>query len=424
MAASLDTQYDRTMARPPRAATLKHPRGDLRMTTPPTGTPASIGAAAVLDVIEWLTGNECHELDDAGLVAGLGLRLRTAGLPVDLLTLHLRTLHPEIFGRSVAWTPGEPVEIRDREHGVEMSPMFMGSPLRQVMETREPLVVSFDAQDGPAWTKVDVFRGRDLVELMFVPLCNGDGPVSAAAFGTMRPGGFAPTERAALERIVPALRTACELRTLRQVELNVLDTYIGSTTAKRILAGRIRRGQTESLEAALVLCDLRGFTELSNRLPSDRVLELLDAYFDRVVPSIIAAGGEILKFMGDGVLSFFHADDAASACAAALRGAQDALDSLECVAQPDAELHAGIALHYGTVSYGNIGSGRRLDFTVIGPDVNLVSRIQGVCSATGRPLIMSRDFAGLLDGHATASIGSHDLHGFAEPIPLYVLADS
>lgn len=424
MAASLDAQYDRANARPPRAATPQYPRGERRMSQPPTGTPASIGAAAVLDVIEWLTGNECHELDDAGLVAGLGRRLRAAGLPVDLLTLHLRTLHPEIFGRSVAWAPGEPVEIRDREHGIEMSAVFMGSPLRHVMETREPLIVSFDAQDGPAWTQVDVFRGRNLVELMFVPLCNGDGPVSVAAFGTMRPGGFAPTERAALERIVPALRTACELRTLRQVELTVLDTYIGSTTAKRILAGRIRRGQTESLEAALMLCDLRGFTELSNRLPSGRVLELLDAYFDRVVPAIVAGGGEVLKFMGDAVLSFFHADDAAGACAAALRGALNALDALGHVAEADAELHAGIALHYGTVSYGNIGSARRLDFTVIGPDVNLVSRIQGVCSTTGRPLIMSREFAGLLDGRATASIGSHDLHGFAEPVPLYALADS
>src|SRR6185437_15418077 len=112
-------------------------------------------------------------------------------------------------------------------------------------------------------------------------------------------GGFAGAERAALERIVPALRNACELRTLRQVELTLLDTYVGTATARRVLAGRIRRGELESLEAALMLCDLRGFTELSNRLPGDRVLQLLDGYFDCVVPAIVERGGEVLKFMGD-----------------------------------------------------------------------------------------------------------------------------
>jgi adenylate cyclase len=223
-------------------------------------------------------------------------------------------------------------------------------------------------------------------------------------------------------RIVPALRNACELRTLRQIELTLLDTYTGSTTARRILAGRVRRGQVETLEAALMLCDLRGFTELSNRLPVQRVLELLDAYFDRVVPAITAAGGEVLKFMGDAVLAFFHRGEPAAACAAALEGALSALERLAQFRASDAALSAGIALHYGEVSYGNIGSGRRLDFTVIGPDVNLVSRIEGVCSATGHPLLMSGRFAELLQLHACVSIDRHALRGFAEPVELHALS--
>lgn len=376
-------------------------------------------AAAVPDVIEWLSGDECHELDDAGLVAGLGRRLRSAGLPADRITLHLRTLHPEIFARTVAWSPGEPVEIRDREHGIEVSALFVGSPLRQVMELREPVVVRGEDAGGAALADIDVFRGRSLAEIVIVPLCNVDGPVSAASFCTARRGGFSPAERAALARIVPALRNACELRTLRQVELTLLDTYIGATTAQRILAGRIRRGQIESLDAALMLCDLRGFTELSNRLPHERVLALLNEYFDRVVPAIVGAGGEVLKFMGDAVLAFFHRDEAAAACAAALQGARDALGSLSRLAVPDAELHAGIALHYGTVSYGNIGSGQRLDFTVIGPDVNLVSRIQSVCSTSGQPLLMSARFAALLDALPATPIGGHALKGFAEPVEIW-----
>lgn len=375
----------------------------------------------MIEVVEWLTGDECHEIDDAALAAGLGRRLRAAGLPLDRLTLHLLTLHPEILGRTIAWAPNEPVEIRDREHGIEISAGFIDSPARRVMETREPFVVHLEGWNDPAWIHTDLFEGRGLVEFVAIPLCNGDGPVSAATFSTSRPSGFAVSERAALERVVPALRNACELRILRRLELTLLDTYMGATTARRVLAGHIRRGQVETLEAALMLCDLRGFTALSNRLPGERVLELLNAYFDCVVPAIIGAGGEVIKYMGDAVLAFFHREEAAAACSAGLQGALNALERLGRLTTTDAALRAGIALHYGAVSYGNIGYGRRLDFTVIGPDVNLVSRIQAVCSTTGRPLLMSASFAKLLHPSKTIAVGSYPLKGFAAPAALYAV---
>lgn len=374
---------------------------------------------AVLEIVEWLTSNDCHEMDDAGLIAGLGLRLRRIGLPIDRLTLHLRTLHPEILGRTVAWAPNEPVEIRDREHGILATGVFAGSPLRQVMDSGEAMLLNVAEDNPPAWTEIDIFQGRHLIGHYIAPLCNADGPVSAASFCTTAPCGFSAADLAALDRLLPALRNVCELRVLRRTELTLLDTYIGATTARRILAGHIRRGAVETLEAALLLCDLRGFTELSNRLPSHRVLQLLDIYFDRVVPAITEAGGEVLKFMGDAVLAFFPQDDAALSCQAALSGAIAALAQLHATSQPDAALHAGIALHYGDVSYGNIGSGQRLDFTLIGPDVNLVSRIQSACSSTNEPLLMSSRMAALLPPSLSVSIGRHVLRGFAEPIELY-----
>jgi adenylate cyclase len=383
----------------------------------------SISDETILVIIEWLSSDESHGVDDAGLIAGLGRRLRAAGLPVDRLSLHLRTLHPEFFGRTLAWAPNEPVEIHDREHGVEISQAFTDSPLGQVMATNEPLVVRRSAGSNAKWTEFDIYKDRGLMELVIVSLHNAEGPTSAATFGTIRPAGFSATDLAALERIVPALRNACELRTLRQVELTLLNTYVGPTTGRRILAGRIRRGQIESLDAALMLCDLRGFTDLSNRLPTERVLELLNLYFDQVLPAITDDGGEVLKFMGDAVLAFFHRDDAAEACRAALEAALAALDRLDRLAEPDATLRAGIALHYGKVSYGNIGSGRRLDFTVIGPDVNLVSRIQTVCGNTGLPLLLSRRFADLVGSGQSTSVGFHNLKGFPEPAELYAPRD-
>jgi adenylate cyclase len=377
---------------------------------------------AMSELIEWLSSDECHELDDGGLAAGLGRRLNASGLPVDHLGLYLRTLHPEIFGRTIWWAPGEPAQIRDREHGIERTPAFVGNPIVRVVETQKPLVVRVGPRDDAAWTHIDSLEGRQLVEFVILPLRNRDALPSAVSFATRRSDGFTTAERANLMRIAPALRNVCEVRTLRAAEQALLGAYVGTLTARRVLEGHIRRDEVETLEAALLLCDLRGFTELSNRLPSHRVHQLLNNYFDCVVPAIGDAGGEVIKFMGDGVLAFFHRDDASAACAAALQGARSALERLQTHEAPDAVLRAGVALHYGEMSYGNIGYGGRLDFTLIGPDVNLVSRLQGICSTTGQALLMSERFVRLLEPTPVLALGRHALKGFAEAAALYTVA--
>ncbi|MBX4891942.1 adenylate/guanylate cyclase domain-containing protein [Rhizobium bangladeshense] len=379
------------------------------------GNAASTGA--LLSIIEWLSGDECHALDEAGLISGLGRRLQALGLPLDRLTLHLMTLHPEFIGRTIAWAPGEPVEIHDREHGARVA--IANTPLRKVMDTREPLVVGAGESMHGRWQHIDVFADRGLMQLIIAPLCNSDGPVSAAVFATRRPGGFSASEQQLIERILPALRNTSELRILRQVELSLLDTYIGPLTASRILAGRVRRGEIESMQAALLLCDLRGFTELSNQLPGSTVLGLLNAYFDRIVPAITSEGGELLKFMGDAVLAFFPGYDAVHSCGAALASARAILDEINRFQYQGIGVKAGIALHYGEVSYGNIGSGRRLDFTLIGGDVNLVSRIQTACSDLGEAILMSSPFRKEAGAGDAVSAGAHWLKGFGEPVELF-----
>jgi adenylate cyclase len=173
------------------------------------------------------------------------------------------------------------------------------------------------------------------------------------------------------------------------------------------------------IEAALMFCDLHDFTALSNRLPPEQVLPLLNLFFDQVVPAIEAEGGEILKFLGDGVLATFALDRGAAAdCAAAFASARSVLSSLGRLPDPDPRLSAGIALHHGEVSHGNIGSGHRLDFTVVGPAVNLTSRLQGLCGALSSPLLMSRRFADLLRQPDVQPLGTHRVKGFSEPIEI------
>jgi adenylate cyclase len=193
-------------------------------------------------------------------------------------------------------------------------------------------------------------------------------------------------------------------------------------TASRILAGHIRRGEIESMEAALLLCDLRGFTELSNQLPGSTVLGLLNAYFDKVVPAITREGGEVLKFMGDAVLAFFPGIDPPGACQAALAAAKAILDEVDDFQYDSIRVKVGIALHYGEVSYGNVGSGNRLDFTLIGPDVNLVSRIQSICSERGDALLMSLSFREKARIGDAVPIGPQRLKGFADAMELFTIA--
>ncbi len=376
----------------------------------------SVDPNSMLSVLEWLSGDECHATDEAGLIAGLGRRLQGMGLPIDRLTLHLMTLHPEFPGRTVAWAPGEPVEIHDHEHSTGHS--FAGSPLRKLLGSREPMIVGMDERNWP-WQEMDVYAGRGLAQLLVAPLCNVDGPVSAVIFGTRRPGGFTLPDICVIERILPALRNTCELRVMRQAELSLLDTYIGPMTVQRILAGRIRQGEVETMEAALLLCSLRDFTELSNRLSGDRALELLNAYFEIVVPAITHRGGKLLKSMGDMVLAFFPSSDAEAASSSAFAAADAILDELRHFEFDGADIEASIALHYGGVSYGNVGSVGRQDLAFIGSDVNLLGQIQSACAVLGTPVLMSASFRRRIGAEKIRTAGFHQLKGFEDPIELF-----
>jgi adenylate cyclase len=381
-----------------------------------------ISERRLLSVIEWLSGNECRELDEAGLIRGLGKRLSTLSIPVASVALYLHNLHPEMRARIVVWSPEAPIAIYDRSHTMQHIAAFTGSPVRQVMETRELRTVRADT-DGAVIDRLEIFRNRGITELFIAPLPTGSGLTSTVTFGTRRELGFTIVERRVLERILPALCGACELRLLRQAGATLLDTYVGPSTGQRILAGHVRRGDVESLEAALMFCDLRDFTGQSNRLPAADVLERLNLYFDQVVPAITASSGEILKFIGDAVLAFFRCKEGpAATCAAAFAAANSIHARLAAASGHTGPLSASIALHHGIVSYGNIGSGRRLDFTVIGRDVNLVSRIQGVCGATGHPLLMSSRFSALLGEGTCRSTGSYALKGFPDLVELFAPA--
>ena len=252
------------------------------------------------------------------------------------------------------------------------------------------------------------------------------GTVNAFSWATKRPGGFTAEEMGFFHHILPAYAAVAELKALRRFIGGILTTYVGDEAGKFILDGQVRRGDVREITAALMLVDLRDFSMLSDRLEPRAVIRILNRYFDCVMPPMRKHGGEVVEIMGDGVLAIFREEpgrNPAQACEAALMAATAGLDALRARnrRRPDTPtLSAGAALHYGTVSYGNIGTDDRLDFTVIGPDVNLTSRIERLCRELDRMLIMSEAFADML-GRPMPEIGQFELRGFARMQRLFGL---
>jgi adenylate cyclase len=240
-------------------------------------------------------------------------------------------------------------------------------------------------------------------------------------FASRSPGGFAEAEIVDLTRISRGISILADMNSQKQIAENVLRAYLGAQTGPRVLAGKIRRGSGEEISAVIWSSDLRGFTALSDHAPAAEVIATLNSLFDIQARAIGAHGGEILKFIGDGVLAIFpvgSAPQAAEAAENALSAARETLAALT----GDPPLRLVVALHYGTVIYGNIGSADRLDFTVIGPAVNLVSRIEAIAKAQDLPLIVSDDFATAQGGVGLRSLGRHQLRGLDRPHELFALA--
>jgi adenylate cyclase len=275
---------------------------------------------------------------------------------------------------------------------------------------------------------LEEFRAQGLTDYLAVPAQGRVGHRMAVTWATDRPGGFSEEDIARIGAILPVLSLVLEIQSQEAIARTLLDTYIGRHTGTRVLDGSIRRGSGETIHAALWLCDLRGSTEMAERLPREAMLETLNAFFGTVVDRVHAHGGEVLKFLGDGLLAIFRPDivgEALCVCRA-VDAANEAFGAIETLNAARSEtslpaLRFGLGLHLGDVVYGNIGAPDRLDFTVTGPAVNLVARLEDLTKTVNRPMLMSSEFARLCP-RPTQSLGLHVLRGVSEPHEVFALA--
>ena len=368
-------------------------------------------------VIRWLMTDARKRVDSSDFLEAFAHELRAAEADVSRITTGVPILHPQIFSFSGLWQLGKGTTERRFRLDPDTPLAILHSPIRIAYDGGGPVRCDLTAppRDGE-FSILEDLRREGFTDYVVYSVPFADGSHKALSLATMRRGGFDGDELALFEAMIPAVAFNLEVQALRRTARTLLDTYVGQQSGGRVLEGQIQRGTGETIRAVIWLCDLRGFTSLSEALPRDALIDLLNSYFGPMCDAVAARGGEVLKFIGDAMLAIFPIDgDAAVRCGAALAAAtraQAALvdENLRRESAGLARIDYGLALHVGDVMYGNIGSDTRLDFTVIGPAVNLTARIESMCRELGRNLLLSSDFV-KTGGIAAQSLGAFTLKG-------------
>ena len=374
-------------------------------------------------VVDWLIDGARSAPLPQQVLAQLSERLVACGIPLWRVAVFVRTLHPNVMGRRLLWRPDAEVEVTAYE--LLETELFRDSPIARVYQTGEAIRRKLADPDCPDdFPVLADLRAEEVTDYLASPLVFSNGDIHAVTCTTRQPGGFTDAQMAGIEAIMTPLARVAEIRGLRRMASNLLDTYVGHDAGERILAGHIRRGDIEEIHAAIWLSDMRGFTALADGLPPRVLIDLLNRYFDCQVPVILDHGAEVLKFMGDGLLAIFAiAGDETEACQRALAAARQAQANIAALAGSAMPgLRFGLALHIGDVLYGNIGSGNRLDFTCIGPAVNFAARIEKLTGQLGRAILASEEFARHCPGEF-APLGKFTLPGFSAAQLVFGLED-
>jgi adenylate cyclase len=367
----------------------------------------------------------------AAFIEQLMNRVVQTGIPVWRVYIGLQLVHPQLQAMGYMWRRGEKVQEIARAWGIQFTPAYIGSPLQAAREQGRLVRHHLNKLTEHDHVLLHELKADGGVDYMALPMhIRREGPPPVVTFATDSRSGFSDDDITDLVRLVDMMGAVTEMHIERSVAETVANTYLGPDVGQRVLNGAIRRGEGEEIRAVLWFSDLRDFTGISERLPASEVLELLNNYMQLVGDALTANGGEILKFIGDGVMAYFPAEDAlflpmvtGQALAAARRLISDIEAANEARATGGRDpVRFGIGLHVGDVTFGNVGTEDRLDFTVIGPAVNRASRLEGMTKALGVKVCASAEFNEVCTV-PMKSVGKHRLRGVPAPVEIFTLPD-
>jgi adenylate cyclase len=387
------------------------------------------------NLIDWIVQHATSHDDLGGLLTGLSERLLEAGVPVIRASVALPTLDPNARAVTCIWWRGRGIITELTPHGQEQVNDFQRSVIFHLQSNNVPFA-RWRIEHGEGVPDFDLLhnmkaQGATDYLLRLVEFSEGQSALRGVALSvaTDRKGGFLADEIAQINRFVPALALAVYRIIIAKTAVDALSVYLGPQTGRRVLAGEIRRGEGKRIAAAILNADLKGFTNLTERQDAMQVVGWLNQHFEAIGDAVTARGGEILKFMGDGLLAVFPVSDSEArpceVCQEALQAAEEAISAngrlnQRRVAAGEPRLDVDVVLNFGEVVYGNVGASRRLDFTVIGRAVNEASRMEALCDQLGRNLLMSAPFAER-SGRSTVNLGQFQLRGIAGKRPIHGL---
>lgn len=373
--------------------------------------------AKAIEIRDWLDGEARFIKDPDVGTAEFARRLVAAGIPLDRMMTAMPTLYSARRGLGRFWAAEE--GVRQLEFPWDNEQAYADSPFQIAHETREWVEFRLDEIEDDEFGIVPELRAEGVTHYICAPVFFRDGTEGGITYATKRAEGFSETDLAILRAVEPTIGLVLEVNRAWRIIRETLTMYVGEEPRRQILSGQVRLGEVTRMRSAIVFADMRGFTALSSQMTAEQSVALLNRYFDCVVPPIEESGGQVLKYIGDGVLAIYRVDDdERSACAAALE-ASDAI--LRRVNKDRAQAADGerfdikLALHFGEVAYGNIGSGTRLDYTVVGRDVNIASRLTDLAGRLERRVLISRAFADMLPSFDFHPAGEHSLRGISEP---------
>lgn len=391
-------------------------------------------------LITWIIEQGLHGVSREGILKGYCERLVQAGIPLLRFHVAQRAFHPKFGGIGFSWTRAEGLSHQYYQHQETPVDAWLRSPFYRMLQLDdEEFRSSFgtkDKADFPLLNDLSKTGATDYfaTRLMFgepddeVPDPNSPAEGMMVSWTSDQKGGFSEGNLALFRTLLPHLGLALKSSSHRQMASDLLQVYLGRDAGRRVLSGEIQRGSCQQIDAVICYFDLKGFTRLAEQIPGPELIDMLNDYFALAVATIQGRGGNILKFMGDGILTMFDLGSIQEDARAALDAASELRDkigelNIERATAGLAIADFTLALHAGEILYGNIGAENRLDFTVIGPTVNLTSRISGLHREVGQSIIVSEvvQRAAQPTPHDLVSLGRYMLRGVSEPVELYTI---
>jgi adenylate cyclase len=389
-------------------------------------------------LVAWIAEAGLAGRSETAMVAGFCDRLLALDIPLARAAMIIDTLHPIYEGRVFLWQ-GRDKETTLVEYGRsdvgEQAERWHRSPLYHLVRSGEAHLRRRLSERSDS--EFDFFAEMRVAGMTdYLALINrfaadgiiGDMDCVYSYWLSDRPNGFSGTDIVDVKRLVPLLALAVKSASLARIAKTLVETYLGRGASERVLNGRIAPGIADRIETVLWFSDLRGYTRITDTASPEHIIPLLNDYTEVIVSAIHEQGGDVLKLLGDGTLAIFTAENRSDACRAALRAVGSARRGVAALNRrrlaedlPVTEMYLG--LHIGEVFYGNVGSKQRLDFTVVGPAVNEVSRIAALCRSVDQPVLVSEAFSAAVGGAGgyLVSVGRFALRGVGRVQDLYTL---